>query len=197
LELLPADFNLPNDPTHPVMFALGRAVREKWTAIAETNDPLKQLASHPERAGADADAKKLMKTIIQLLVNVNELGRWIYCARALPVEEAFTKAQIFKELGHDWTERFCARLEKLPHGSPPKRRQAHIQAFEFMLQSRNNSLGRAVQKYCPCGKQHTKKCHEGFKTGIRGVKKILRKYAPDLVTQYNTLHPNRAKPGNR
>ena len=196
MKLLPADFNLPNDLSRPVMFALGRASFEKWTAIAETTDALKQLAIHPEREGAEADAKKLMKTVIQLLETVNELGRWIYCVRALPIEEAFTKAQTFKELGNDWTERLCALLQKLPQGSPPTRRQVHINAFEFMLQSRTNSLGKATKKYCPCGKKHTEKCYEGFKTGIRSLKKILRKFAPDLVTQYDALHPDRAKPVN-
>jgi hypothetical protein len=197
LELLREDFNLPNDPTHPVMFALGRAALEKRTAIAETTDALRRLATDLEREGAEADAKKLMKTVIQLVENVNELGRWIYCVKALPAEEAFAKAQTFKELGNDWTERFCARLQKLPQGSPPKRRQAHIDAFEFMLRSRTNSMISATKKYCPCGKKHNKKCYASFKTGIRGVKKILRKFAPDLVTQYDALHPDRAKPGDR
>jgi hypothetical protein len=197
LELLPADFILPNDPTHPVVFALGRAALEKWTAIAEATDALERLATDPEREGRDADAQKLMKTVRHLLENVNELGLWIYGRRAFPIEEAFTKAQVFKELGNDWMERFCARLQKLPHGSPPKRRQAYIQAFEFMLRSRSNSLGKAVPKYCPCGKTHTKKCLDRFKTGIRGLKKILRKFGPDLVAQYDALHPNRAKPVNR
>jgi hypothetical protein len=125
--------------------------------------------------------------------NVHELSRWVYRRKALPIEEALDKAQAFKELGDKWVEDMQSRLQKLPQGKPPRKRQAHISAFEFMLHSKKNSLGMAVQKFCPCGQKHEPECYQQFKAGIHSLTKMLRKYAPDLVARYDALHPDRAK----
>jgi len=61
-----------------------------------------------------------------------------------------------------------------------------------MLGSKSNTLGQAVRKFCPCGKIHGPKCHANLKAGIHALKEVLRKYASELVDQYDALHPDRA-----
>lgn len=132
--------------------------------------------------------------------NLKQLTDWIYLQRTpLAFEDAMDRAHILKEAGaeSDDVEKLFQLLQKRPVGAPAKRRQSFVTAFEFMLESKENSQGQATRRFCSCGKkEHTPQCEYNLKAGVRSLKKILRKYAPELVTRYDALHPNRAKKVN-
>jgi hypothetical protein len=193
LRLKLTDVNLPNDPANVVEFALGSAFIKNWNAFAEAIIELGAKCTVGEID--EIEAKKKLENAIVFLENTDEIQRWIYGRKVLPAQVAIAQAQVFGALGTDWTTNFATRLQKRSQGSPPSRRLTDIRAFEFMLRSSRNSLGQSVKQFCPCEKKHTKECLGRFKTGIRSLKKILRKFAPDLVTRYDLLHPDRARPG--
>jgi hypothetical protein len=137
-----------------------------------------------------------VKDLVPLAESLDELTNWIFPdSKPLPVAEAIRNAQVFEELGPDWVANMFHRLQTKPVGRPNRRRST-IEAFEFMLQSRENSQGKATLRFCNCGGKHKAQCEQALKAGIRSLKKILRKYAPDLVSQYDALHPNRDKKVN-
>jgi hypothetical protein len=191
--LQPSDFGLPNDPARPVLSALSRAFLENFNAFRTTVTEASDLDTQSPRKVNEAVVVRLMENARLHLENAEELSRWIFHSKVLPLEKAFSNAQTFRELGNDWVEAMFSRLQKLPQGAPPRKRQAYINAFEFMLQFKRNSLGLAVRKFCSCGKEHEPKCYQRFKAGIHSLTKTLRKYAPELVARYSVLHPDRAK----
>src|SRR5258705_3176391 len=110
--------------------------------------------------------------------------------------QALDKARALKEAGLESNdvELLFENLQTRRVGAPVRRRKSFIATFEFMLASKNNSQGRATRKFCRCGKdKHGSNCEQNLKAGVRSLKNILRKYAPQLVTRYDLLHPNRAR----
>jgi hypothetical protein len=194
---VPSDFGLPNDPSRPVLFALSRAFVENFNAYSAVLTEAAALATQSGVKPDEAEIKRMMQTAVGSLEDVNELADWIYTnRRPLPFGEALSKAQVFQELGFDWVEQMLANLQKHPVGAPPIRRQSFIEAFEFMLRSKENSQGKATLRFCLCGSKHKAQCEQALKAGIRSLKKVLRKFAPELVSQYNALHPDRRKKVN-
>ena len=60
------------------------------------------------------------------------------------------------------------------------------------------SLGKAARKLYPAMTREeivTSRIEQNLKAGIVDLKKLLRKHAPDLVSRYVELHPNRASLG--
>ncbi len=187
-------FSLPDDPSHPVIYALSLACTENWNAFEIVSRLGAQADYPPEERISEAEAVRRMEIAVSHIKNVVEIMGWIlYRKAALSAEEAAQRVSAFRELGEDWVEEMSSRLQRLPQGAPPKRRQSHVSAFEFMLQSKEHSLGKAVPKFCTCGGSHDAECRQNLKAGIHVLSKLLRKYAPELVAQYNALHPDRAK----
>ena len=188
-----SDFGLTDDPARPVLSALRRSLVDN---VGKCSSLFSQLHARAGQPVDDSEIKQMAADALSHMKNFAELCRWVYVPRRLPAEEALTKARECRELGDEYVLDMAARLQNLPQGAPPKRRQAYLAAFEFMLQSKKNSMGRAVRKFCPCGKgrsEHEPKCSQRLKAGIHNIKKLLRKYAPDLATRYDALHPDRAK----
>jgi hypothetical protein len=194
LRLQPSDFGSADDPKRPALSALGRACADNMSDLATVLEQAKVLATAPDPKTGEAEVMRLLEKAKRLIQNVAELLRWIKLRKALSIEEATRQAEAFRELGDEWVQKLRHSLQKLPEGKPARKRHSHIQAFEFMLQSKNNSLGKATKKFCSCGNtRHETKCSDRFKTGIRALKNVLRKYAPDLVDRYNSLHPDRQR----
>jgi hypothetical protein len=132
--------------------------------------------------------------------NLKQILPWVYPPRKpLGFTDALSRVEVLRQAGleSDEVEKVFRILQKRRVGAPPKRRKSFIAAFEFMLQSKENSLGQAKRRFCPCGKEkHTVKCERSLKAGIHDLKKMLHKYAPDLVSRYSVLHPDRAKKVN-
>jgi hypothetical protein len=188
-----SDFNLPNAAAGFVLPALIRAFVENVSALRACVEVGGALVAQADAKAHEAEVMQVVQDALQLAQNLKALAGWIYPRKVVPVEEALRKAEAFRELGDDWVGSMCSALQTFPEGAPPRMRRSHIDAFEFMLQSQKNTLGMAVPKFCTCGGEHTARCRERLKTGVRGLKKILRKHAPDLVFQYESLHPNRDK----
>jgi len=187
-------FSLPEDQSHPVSYALSCACDENWRALSDIVAKLAVEAARPiEQRISEADAAREIEIALSYIKNVAEIQTWIVYRKALPMEEAFQRAQRFRELGEDWVQEMLSGLQKLRQGRPATRRQSHIAAFEFMLLTKKNSLGQAVKRFCPCGNKHQRECQQNLKAGVHSLTKMLRKYAPELVEQYEALHPDRAK----
>jgi len=185
-------FDLPPDPSQPVLSALRRACTENWSAFTALTARAGKLVA--EKSLNEIEAVKMMELALMHATNVSEILRWVSCRKPFPVEQALQRAEPFRELGDEWVETFASSLQKLPQGRPSKKRQSHIDAFEYMLRSRNNTMGQAVRRFCTCGEQqHDAECYRNIKAGIHVVSKMLHKHAPEIVAQYDALHPDRAK----
>lgn len=186
-----ADFGLSHDPKQPSLSALREAFAQNMCALAASVEQALRLASGPRRLGK-AEMKKRMEDFVRLAKHAKELSQWVYQKKAMTRDAAVRVADLFLSIDNEWAAEMRHSLEKLAVGRPPARRQAHMKAFDFMLQSNRNSLGIAMTRFCPCGGEvHDVKCRQRFKTGLRSLKRVLRKHAPHLVAKYDVLHPNR------
>jgi hypothetical protein len=127
-----------------------------------------------------------------------ELASWLCPPRkALTTEEILRHALQMKEAGLDSKviQSTISSLQQIPAGRPHKRLR-YVEVFDLMLQSPEMSLGKAIRKLNPhltTDELVEQRLEKNIKAGIVQLKKRLRKYAPDLVTRYEALHPDRAK----
>ena len=186
-------WDAPVDPSRPVVHALARVGANHWDAALNTVIKAgAKLNRPPAERLTEAEAVEMLQSASAHMKSAGEILRWIVPPKPpLAPEEAAKAVQQFSELGQDWIDQLASKLQKLPAHRPSKRRQSHIAAFEFMLGSKKNSLGQAVLSFCPCGGSHDRKCHANLKRGIHDLKRVLRRYAPELVDQYDALHPDR------
>jgi hypothetical protein len=197
------DLRLSNDPGRPVLSALSSAFLENLNALFAIALEAAALAERcqdlQDRNRAEPEMVRLIEAALQRANRVHELAHWVYPAREpLALKDALDKAQALIQEGapDDWVEDTFKDLQKRRVGRPNKR-QSFIKAFEFQVQSTTNSQGKATRNFCPCGgKLHTAKCEQNLKAGMRSLKKVLRKYAPELVSRYEELHPDRARKVN-
>ena len=194
-----ADLFLKDDPSRPVQSCLSRLCLENVNAALSAVRALPRDPSTTTWVEVESVVQPAAESTIQYLKNAEELMDWIYpCSRPLSFAEAFRKARELSEFGADanQVEVTFSGLQKRPVGRPHQR-QSFIRAFEFQLQSKRNTQGQATRKFCLCGKtQHDARCEQNLKAGMRSLKKVLRRYAPELVTRYEALHPDRAKKVN-
>jgi hypothetical protein len=193
-----AELGLPNDPSRPVMFALGHAFLENFNAGFSSMWEAIALASPGPGKADESQITRTLLDAIPYLQNVLELSDWMYPPRTpVTLMQAVDRAQELLKMGAERAdlEQLIVGLQKRPAGRPHQR-QLFINAFEFQLEARRNSQGQATRKFCPCGKAHTAKCEQNLKAGMRSLKKVLRKYAPELVSRYEELHPDRARKVN-
>jgi hypothetical protein len=192
------ELGLPNDPSQPVMFALSHAFLENFNAGFSTMWEAFALASPGPGKADESQITRALHNAIPYLQNVLELSDWMYPPRTpVTLMQAVDRAQELLKMGaeHADLEQLIVGLQKRPVGRPHQR-QLFISAFEFQLVARGNSQGQATRKFCPCGKAHNAKCEQNLKAGMRSLKKVLRKYAPELVSRYEELHPDRARKVN-
>jgi hypothetical protein len=193
IQLSDFGFGLNEDPTLEVRSALTRTCLEN---LNRAHDAFLKARALGDPAAPLAAAE--LKTSEEFLGNFAELLDWLYPARkAMSVEEALTQAQSWQQNGvpSDFVIEMFPRLLKRDIGAPHKR-ELYIAAFELQLRSKDMSLGKVTRKLCPCGGEHGPKCEQNLKAGIRSLKRLLRKYAPDLLSRYEALHPDRAKKVN-
>lgn len=194
-----SDLHLKEDATRPVMTALSLACLENFNAAdASQNNALFVAGQRATLAPGEAERRvmQLMESMLCSLKTAAELMNWVYPpGRPMPFAEAFGQARGLRDLGadSDTVQAILRGLQKRPPGRPHLR-QTFVRAFEFMLQSKKNTQGRATRHFCPCGSNaHTVKCEHNLKAGMRSLKRVLRQHAPELVSRYETLHPDRAK----
>lgn len=194
-----AQLGLPDDPSRPVCFALSRAFLENFNEVLSATAEATLAAKHKRKNEVESEILRILKSAGTYVENCRELMHWVYLSSApLSFEQVIANVRQMSQLGAeaDDVKEIFIGLQKCPVGRPHKR-QSYIRAFEFQLQSKQNTQGQATRKFCPCGaKIHTTKCEQNLKAGMRSVKKVLRKYAPELVSRYEVLHPDRARKVN-
>ena len=197
-----SDLGLPEDNSRPVQTVLSKACLEKFNAgftAVEAAQRAKEQRGILGRAETERMVTELVQAAKQSFGTALELMDWVYpLGRPMQFVDAIGKAQFLIHLGADseFVEPIFADLQSRPVGRP-HHRQAFVRAFEFMMLSKANTQGRATKRFCPCGaKAHCAKCEQNLKAGMRSLKKVLRKHAPDLVSKYDILHPDRAKKVN-
>lgn len=197
--LRPSDFGLPNNPARPVLLALTNAFVENFNSLSALVSEASALVPQPGNSAQEAMVVRMMTDALRFVQNIGELSNWIFPpTMPLGFKEALRKAEALKRLGcdEDWFAEMVSTLQKRHVGRPPDNLR-FIRAFEFMLQSKANSQGQATRKFCACRKEtHTAKCEQALKAGNRKLKRVLRRYAPQLVSRYDVLHPDRSKKVN-
>ena len=190
-------FGWRDDANFPVQSALYRACIDNYNAAEAAIAKAVALRDQP---GTKPAVLAEMKTAKQLFNNCRDLLGWVYPRmEPMSMREALTRTRHLEEGGSssEFVGRIFLRLQKRDMGAPRKlETKLVVMAFELLLQSKDWSLGRVTRKLCPCGADHNTKCEQTFKAGIRALKKLLRKYAPELVLRYDVLHPDRSKKVN-
>ena len=192
----PSDFNLIEDSEHRVRTALNRAYVDRFYELLGSFEAVKTAANYPETEESQAILKAEGERLHRAASDFAELQEWVY-----PPTEPKTQEQALpfypSLLQSGWdratSSQIIGGLQKRSVGAPPKKRLMYVDAFERMLRPRA-TLGKVMNKLCDCGNkvQHSG-CTKKFQAGIGSVKKLLRKYAPELVAEYDKLHPDRAR----
>jgi hypothetical protein len=193
----PSDFGLPNDSAGPVKSALVSAFTKNFGVIAATVEDANAIVRQSAATTDTAGVVQRIKDLIPVAQTLKELSDWVSPPRR-PMEfgEAVRNAQALAAASpdSDEVELWFQALRTRSVGAPARRRESFIGAFEFMLQSKGNSQGLATRKFCGCGKEkHDANCERNLKAGVRSLKSVLRKHAPQLLARYDSLHPDRAK----
>ena len=197
-----SDLGLSEDgKVSPVRTALGRAFVQRFNSAMEAIERAKAAAEIPTRdqdsleAGRQA-AEGALGEATKMLEDVEELLDWLLGPeKPVGIPEAAAVALKATDLSLNDAAAVFLRLQKRSVGRPHKR-DLFVDAFDLQLTSKDMSLGKVTRKLCRCGSEHTSRCQENLRAGIRSLKVVLRRYAPELVTQYEVLHPDRAKKVN-
>ncbi len=184
-------FNWHEDSKHPARTALTRAFIDRLNTLIPFLKAVKALANHSDAEDAlNMEIEKLNRA----LADLSELRAWVFTpAKPMTKHEADAVLPFLQKYGFDLPNivEIHGSLQKRRVGPPAERRQLYVDAFERMLRPRS-SLGTVMNKLCKCDNPSHKGCTKTFQAGIGEVKKLLRRYAPELVLTYETLHPDRA-----
>jgi hypothetical protein len=163
-----------------------------------------------QRLGNDSTAadyvarrSELLARVSPLAAEIEELDKFLHGAPApMTNEEIAPIRAVMKSMPHSLyfdkpIEAALAILQKRQRGRKRTRRTSpassdlYLDAFGLMLQSREMTLSKAIGKLL--GMAQIAKCRETFRVGIRDdVKPVLKKYAPELIERYDSLHPDKA-----
>lgn len=186
---------LSEDPVHPVRTFLSHLYVGCWNDVEASIFEMSKLVEtcQTEDPGVAAEIARLIAHVNERLQVMVESGPWLFGDRQpLTPVKALRFAQVLSDEPELAVEMF-ARLQKRKVGSPPTKYVTYLVIFELMLQSNAMSLGRARQKLKP---PLPRENEPSLKAGIRNLKTLLRKHAPDFVARYESLHPDKAKKVN-
>lgn len=182
----PADWGLSQDPDRRVRFTLSSVLKQ--LTIDADSAILEALSS--DQPSARDRAAALSKEAL-------EVAEWLFSPMEplSPLQLAKLALESLKNgFPPAFLDEYLPSLQGQPPGRPHRRRDLIIRAFELQLKPTGMSLGTVTNKLCPCGKAvHSSNCRENIRAGIRELKKLLRRYASQLVMEYQTLHPDRNK----
>jgi len=191
----PSDLGLVESADTPALNALIHAYMERVNVIFPAITRAAELLEKPE--AKTAVTEKLL-SLGPMVEELKELGAWLYpTRRRLTTDETVSCALQLQRDGveSEAIQHMISGLQEIPAGRPRKRERC-VEVFDLMLQSQRMSRRKAIQKLYPhLSAEDISRAHleESIKAGIGGLKKVLRKYAPELLTQYDRLHPDRAK----
>lgn len=182
-------FHWVEDSEHPAWSALHCAFVDRLNAVV-----LETIRAAVVEPAADDDPTAIDERLKSALGDLDELQGWVFTPK-LPMTRSQADALLGPLVEHGIDIQFAVGIrdsvQRRIVGPPSWRRQLYVDAFERMLLL-DESLGTVVQKLCRCDDKSHPKCRGRFHTGIGIVKKLLRKYARELVSAYDKLHPDRA-----
>jgi hypothetical protein len=198
----PSDFGLIEDPNYPARSALGAAYTDAFNNVISTVLAMaSEVANHPGET-CTATFDDALNALKQHLDNFSELHDWLFPPREpISLNAASDWIPRLQELGYPFNliYEIVSGLQKRKIGRPHShlRRDACIHGFERQLGSRRCGLHKVTRELCPCAKSvHSTSCEQNMRAGIRSLKKVLHKHAPELVSRYEKLHPDRDKKVN-
>jgi len=178
------------DPKHPVSSAICRKLVENFeVALLSVVEGLELAKRHSDVSEATLkEITRLLEKALESLERTQELAEWLPQDITWPLDDALqwtrSKSNNLPEAAE-----ILSRLARRKVGRPNKNR-LYLAVFELMLQGPDTSLGIARRNVQPPISQENE---PGLKAGIRKIKRLLRKHAPEFVIQFETLHPDRAR----
>jgi hypothetical protein len=181
------------DPAHPASSAICRALVENFKTALLSAVEGQELA---QREGDVSDATlkevaRLFDKALMCLERTQELSKWLPRTVTWSLDDAMQWART-QSKNIPEAAKIMSRLARRNVGRPNKY-PMYLAVFELMLQGPAISFGVARKKVQPPISQENE---PGLRAGVRKVKELLRTYAPELVSQFEALHPNRAKKVN-
>jgi hypothetical protein len=193
------EFGLSDDPSRPAYSALFRALENRCNDLIHIGRETESWIDRANPSDSDCEAKleERLKQITKLINEMQELCRWLIPDRIpLSGQEALRSIRRLITSNYSTNVELASAvlpaLQKRQVGRPNKR-VTYLAVFDVMLEGSHMSLGKARLKF---GRQLTQENVAGLKTGLRDLKQLLRIYAPELVLQFERMHPNRDKKVN-
>jgi hypothetical protein len=188
-----SDFGLSEDPDHPVRTVLAHKFVEHFTVGFVSLLEARELTRGPHfDKQVQTKFKELISRSRESGQHANEIADWIYTNRwPASDEQAFAMAQRYSSITSP--KELYETLRKRPVGRPNTEKHTFVEVFELMLAGSHVSLGRARSMVHP---PLSLADEPRLKDGIRRLKKLLQAIAPELLSKYESLHPDRAKKVN-
>lgn len=189
-------------PVSNVRDVLEELLRRKQASLESTMAECQRLGNDSTAADYDAGSSELVGKATRLAAEIAELNKFLHGTPApmtdkeiAPIREAMKS--VLSPYFDKANDAAIAALQKRKRGRKRTRRASsasgdlYLDAFGLMLQSREMTLSKAIGKLL--GMAQIAKCRETFRVGIRDdVKPVLKKYAPELIERYDSLHPDKA-----
>jgi hypothetical protein len=191
----PSDLGLVESADTPALNALIHAYMERVNVLFPAITRAAELLEKPEAKTAMTEQLLSLGPMVEEL---KELGAWLYpTRRPLTTKETVSCVVQLERAGveSEAIQHMISGLKEIRAGRPHKRERC-VEVFDLMLQSQRMSRRKAIQKLYPhLSTEDISRAHleENIKAGIVSLKKVLREYAPELLAQYDRLHPDRAK----
>jgi hypothetical protein len=157
---------LPNPKILPGTHAI-------FSLYAERLESFVLLFTHGPQSGVNvqsliAEFSELRPYILESFANLREPG--FYRTAKELVAEQLVRA------GMPSDEALALMKALQQRGKPPERTELYLTAYDMNTNQVNKkNIPTIVRELCPCP-NHTKLCAEQFRTGIREIRQLLRKY---------------------
>ena len=167
------------DPKRPIYSALLEAELHRLDKVFDGS-----LIKRMNNIRDEDDAKAFLKECRILIKEGEEILAWLFPQQPSSFESAltFVMALQSRNISQDIWKSLLERAGKRSRGRPISKRQIAIKALEMkMSDPKKWSNMKLAQKFCDCGKsKHDAGCNERLRHNIINLKKVIKKYCPDL-----------------
>jgi hypothetical protein len=183
LPLQVCGFDLPSDPSRPVIYALSRVCAENWNAFVASVTESRALCDSSTKP-QEAEMEQRIKTALGFIQNVTELLGWVYPNTSpLSVDVGMQTANLMKDLGFDDEDvhTMLKRIGRKRVGRPATGRGAAIKAKEMKLSDPRWTWPRITAELCDCGEdKHDIGCQDNLRREVLHLEKTLHKFGCSL-----------------
>lgn len=183
--LQPSDFDLPCDPSKPVLSALSRAFVACFCGVADLVAEAVRLSTQLDRKTHSTRVKRMMEHGLQSLQNAHELLYWIYPSTSpLPYATAMKVANQMNAAGFpvEWGHAVIQGIGKRRIGRPGTKRAIAIRAKELKLaDAKHWTWPKITTELCDCSRsEHTIRCQDNLRREVAHLEKVLTKCGCNL-----------------